>query len=206
MTWVLLVVLVVIVLFMAFNGRQPVPWIKQMRRIRAGVARKGEWMASDDVIEQVKTDYLAAVRFLHDHVLQARACRQAAQYLSGSYLKRHETIRANWRERQPVCLGVLRADHHLTVRHFSETGDTCLLVDQQTQRRMASYDAKTHTRITTQDLGDGVLVYRMVYDVAAGRWKIDEFIQELPTGWSKRRPSHRIRELSVMPPAIGRDH
>jgi hypothetical protein len=179
-----------------------------MRRIRAGVARKGEWMADDAVVQQVRNDYLQATRWIHDHMLAgwSHQWQVAPRYLSGKYLKRFQTILTQHRATQQQFVGVLRADHQIVIRHFSENGESCLVVDYQAQRRMATYDVHTGERVQTQDLGDGALVYRMIYDLDAGRWKIAEFVQELPAGWGKGQRSRRIRELAVLPTSIGRDN
>lgn len=180
-----------------------------MRRLQAGVGRKGEWMAPDEVVEGVRGDYLAAMRWLQEHGLapwQYR-WRVAPTYLSGPYLRRFQAILTQQdRKGAPAVAGVLRADHQLTVRHFSEDGETCLVVDQQTQRRMATYDRRTQDRVTTQDLGDGALVFRMRYDGVERRWKIDDFVQELPQGWGQHATTRRIRELPALPTVLGRDH
>ncbi len=180
-----------------------------MRRVQAGVARAAEWMAPDEVVKQVRQDYLAAARWLQDHMLsswQAQA-KDASMVFSGAYLKRFQAILTHYRAAGfPRGIGVLRADHEVTVRQFSEDGERCLVVDQQAQRRMATYDARRHERIATQDLGDCAVVFQMRYDPVMERWKIDEFIQELPLGWGRHRAARRIRELSRMPTEIGRDH
>jgi hypothetical protein len=55
-------------------------------------------------------------------------------------------------------------------------------------------------------MGDGAVVYAMQYDPADGCWKIDEFVQELPQGWGRGKHARRIRELTRIPAAIGRDN
>lgn len=42
-------------------GREPIPWTYRLRRIHAGVSHKAEWIAPDDVVRQVSSDYLSAV-------------------------------------------------------------------------------------------------------------------------------------------------
>jgi hypothetical protein len=209
MTWVLVLVIVAIVVVVIVNSPGQVPWGKKMRRVRAGVARRAEWMAPDDVVMQVRADYLAATQWLHDHMLSpwAHQWASAPMHLSGAFLKRYQTILMYHRSKgQPRFIGVLRADHDVTVRQFSPDGERCLVVDSQSQRRMASYDSRTHARVVTQDMGDGALVYQMVYDVKDRRWKIDEFVQELPVGWGKHGKLRRIREFTAMPLTVGRDN
>jgi len=48
---------------------------------------------------------------------------------------------------------------------------------------MATYDYWSKRRLHTQNLGDGVYVYLMIYDLAADRWKLAQLIQQLPAGW-----------------------
>lgn len=209
MTLLLLLVLSAVVVIMTINGRGQVPWSKNMRRVHAGVARRAEWMATDEVVQQVKADYLEAVRWMHDHMLTdiRHSYQAASMYMLGSYLQQFRArIAADITQRHVRFVGVLRADHHIIVRHFTENGESCLIIDQQTQRRMATYRASTHERLMTQDMGECALVYRMTYDLEAGRWKIADFVQELPVGWNKRRTAPRIREMSILPGIIGRDH
>ena len=107
----------------------------------------------------------------------------------------------------PMFVGVLRSDHRLEVRRFSEDGERCLLVDHQTQRRMATYHTRTGQRAVTQDLGDATVVYSMIYDPSDVRWKIDAFVQELPAGWERRRNAKSLVEVDELSPrdSSGRD-
>jgi len=208
MTWAILLALIAIAIIMAMHSRGQVPWLTKMRRVRAGVARKAEWMAPDDVVDKVRADYLTAMRWLGDNVLSSwqQQWMLAPYYMSGLYLKRFQTLVTQYRSgRMPRAIGVLRADHQVAIRSFSEDGEHCLVVDRQTLRRMATYDSRTHARIMTQDLGDGAVVYQMRYDAADGRWKLDEFVQELPAGWGTHGAGARIRELAALPTLIGRD-
>jgi hypothetical protein len=206
-TWALLIVIVAVVVIMSMSSRGQVPWGSKMRRIHAGVAHKAEWMAPDEVVSQVSSDYLVAVGWMHDTMLSPRIqqLKSATHHLSGTFLKQHQH-RLMQPVRFPPVIGVLRADHHLSVRRFSEDGETCLVVDHQTQRRMATYDARTHARILTQDLGMATLVYSMRFDVTEKRWKIDAFIQELPIGWRNQASSRFLREQAILPTTIGRDN
>jgi hypothetical protein len=209
MTWVLVLAIAAVVIIMVMNGRNGVPWSGRMRRVPAGVARTSEWMAPDEVVEQVRADYLTALRWMHDHMLSASHYQlaNAPTYLNGAYLKRYQAIVTQNRAiGAPRGVGILRADHQVFVRQFSEDGEHCLVIDQQEQRRMATYDPRSHERVHTQDLGDGAVVYSMHYDLIDRRWKIDEFVQELPPGWGGHIPSRRIRELATLPTSIGRDN
>jgi hypothetical protein len=179
-----------------------------MRRIRAGAARKAEWMAPDDVVQEVREHYLEAIHWLHDSATSTlgQQWSSAAYYLTGACLRRHQQILMNYRTGGlPNCYGVLRADHFVQVRQFSEDGERCLIIDRQTQRRMATYNSRTRARVMTQDLGSGAVVYVMVYTAKERRWKIDSLVQELPLGWGNHRAQPRIQEHATLPGAIGRD-
>jgi hypothetical protein len=181
-----------------------VPWERKMRRLQPGDT--AEWMAPDEVVEQVRSDYLRALEWLGESQLWARGqqIQMAGYYLMGEALKRYQVALLH----QPKVrfIGVLRADHEVEVRHFSETGDRCLLVDYQIGRRMATYNARTRERLMTQDLGSGAIVYQMAYDMRDRRWKLEQFVQELPTGWERRQPSRLIQEFTQVPLSIGRDN
>jgi hypothetical protein len=209
MPWALLLGLLAIAMIMAMHSRGQVPWLDKMRRVKSSGARKPEWMAPDDVVDKVRSDYLTATRWLSDNVLSSwqQQWMLAPYYMSGLYLKRFQTLVTQYRAgRMPRAVGVLRADHQVSVRAFTEDGERCVVVDRQSLRRMATYDSRTHERVMTQDLGDGVVVYQMRYDAADGRWKLDEFVQELPDGWGKPALRARIRELSPQLTPVGRDN
>ena len=99
----------------------------------------------------------------------------------------------------------MTARHHLQVRHFSADGCRCIVVDCQTERRLESRQLIDRGWTLAQDLGDGALVFQMCYDTSARRWKIEQFIQELPAGWLNRADVGRVRLLSQLPTTIGRD-
>jgi hypothetical protein len=206
MTFALVLGLIAIVMMMAFNHSDQIPWVKQMRRVREGVSERGEWMAPQEVVRLVRQHYVEAINWLHDSTFDswAQQWSDAPHHLSGTYLKRHQGVLLRFRDAKlPRIVGVLRCDHTVHVRHFNRHGEHCLVVDQQTGRRMATYNRDTHERLSTQDLGDGVVVYRMTYDARARRWKIESFVQELPAGWNSAR--RHIREFHSLPDSIGRD-
>jgi hypothetical protein len=147
-------------------------------------------MSPDPVINKVQTDYLNALAWMQESALWPDtqiAYREAAHFLTESFLRRfrqriHQSV-SNYR-------AVLRADHQLQARHFSPDGVRCLVIDQQTDRRMATYfDGR---RLHTQDLGSCAFVYEMVYDRRARRWKIATFIQQLPLGWGHPKLNQRM--------------
>lgn len=194
---------------MAMRSRGQVPWLDKMRRVKAGNADKHEWMAPDEVVDKVRSDYLTATRWLGDNVLSSwqQQWMLAPYYMSGLFLKRFQTLVTQYRAgRMPRAVGVLRADHAVTVRSFSEDGERCVVVDRQTLRRMATYESRTHARVMTQDLGDGVVVYQMRFDANDKRWKLDEFVQELPGMREKPRVRVEVLELAAAKVPVGRDN
>ena len=212
MVWAAVFVLVAVVIIMALGsaGSGQVPWIGKMRRVQAGNANGAEWMAPDEVVEQVRADYLAAIQWLQNSQLASWAHQWsgASLHLSGMLLKRHQQILMQYRSgSMPRFVGVLRADHRVEVRHFSDDGERCVVIDHQADRRMATYDPHTQERVMTQDLGAGAVVYQMRYDATDRRWKLEAFVQELPHGWGSGKAVRRLREFSAMPThTVGRDN
>ena len=208
MIWALLLVMLIGLVAMALDGKNRVPWSDKLRRIRAGVPNQAEWMAPDSVVDQVRHDYLAALDWLQDSALRpwSQQRQDAPQFLTEMFLKQHQaTLRHYESARIPRCVAVLRADHQVMARRFSEDGERCLIIDQQLQRRMATYDYDTRTRIHTQDLGVCAVVFQMVYDKKRQRWKIAGFVQRLPMGWGNPRVNRHIDLLADLPAALGRD-
>ncbi len=205
----LFIVFLLVIVLMSMYGKSRVPWAAQLRRLHAGVSEKAEWMAPDTVIQQVRSDYLLALDWLHDSALKNWTHRwtYAPLYLSGAYLKAHQL---NLQQQRQITgfrgEGVLRADHNVDIRYFSEDGERCLVVDSQTQRRMATYDPVTRARLHTQDLGDCAVVYRMNYDTRSQRWKIESFVQQLPSGWGNPKIARKIKVLGELTDLAGRDN
>ncbi len=207
---VLIVALVLlIVLIRRRSPYRPVQWSDSLRRLHAGVSQKAEWMASNDVLQAVEDDYLAAQQWMAESLLAGylRFLREAPTYLTGSYLaEQQKLIQLQLRKRGPRLTGIIRAHHCVRVRHFSDDGLSCYVVDHQTERRMATYDYWQRRRVHTQDLGEGAYVYHMVYDRVARRWKINEFVQQLPSGWGHLGTANTpIRLEESLPIASGRD-
>jgi hypothetical protein len=71
---------------------------------------------------------------------------------------------------------------------------------------MVTHDYRTHKRLAAQSLADTTVVYQMVYDHDANRWKIEAFIQELPIGWHNPNAAQHIQPRLVLPDLVGRDH
>lgn len=204
----LVLVILLVIAIMSIQGNGRVPWAGKLRRLHAGSAQRGEWMAPLPVVERVRSDYIEAINWLHNQPIQDLAQRQvmAPIYLEGPYLKRYQRILSlNQIAREPLVDYVLRATHAVQVRHFSEDGERCLVIDTQLQRRMATYDHASGERIHTQDLGESHSVYQMVYDRPAQRWKIESFVHELPSGWHLlNRSSHPF--WAVQPITRARDN
>ena len=109
---VLLLVIFLVDAIMSMRNEDRVPWSDQLRQIHAGVSHKAEWMAPDSVVNQVRADYLRALGWQHDSLLKSLShqWREAPQYLSGLYLKRHRAVLHHQRQSQnPLGVGVLRA-------------------------------------------------------------------------------------------------
>lgn len=208
MASLLFVALLFVIALMTMYGKSRVPWAAQLRRLHAGVSQKAEWMAPDAVLQQVRSDYLLALDWLHDSALKnwTHQWTYAPLYLSGVFLRQHQQLLQQQRQTSGFrCVGVLRADHYVEIRYFSEDGERCLVVDSQSQRRMATYDPTTRARLHTQDLGDCAMVYQMNYDTRSQRWKIDACVQQLPLGWGNPKVTRRITVLGKLTDSAGRD-
>ncbi len=201
----ILFVLCVVVILSRRRRVQP----ELLQRLYPGVAHKAEWMASDSVVRRVEADYLAAQQWRIETMLDndTSYLRGLPRYFSGEALIEQQRISLlQMRRRRPRLIGVLRAHHRVQVRRFSEDGLTCCVIDQQSERRMATYDYWTKRRLHTQDLGTGVFVYQMRRDSSVQRWKIDQLIQQLPLGWEAFPFMNSTIQLTDdLPLATGRD-
>ncbi|MCB9453643.1 MAG: hypothetical protein H6672_19605 [Anaerolineaceae bacterium] len=166
-------------------------------------------MPPDSVIEQVKTDYLLAVEWLQDSLLLAwpRPLAGAPFYMADKFLRHYQHVVTQYQVRRPYCyVGVLRCDHQVHVKAFSDDGKRCIVIDYQTQRRMATYNYPSRERLHTQHLTDGIMVYQMIYDDRGAHWKIAAFVQELPQGWENKRVLQEMQVIPDFPSTIGRDN
>lgn len=207
MHWALAAMILTVVLLMASNSARKLPWINKMRRLRTGSAST-DWMAPEHVVEEVQADYLAALDWLQNSQTLPfpQHWRQAADWLAGPFLRRYQQLLLRQRSDRSVPIyGVLRADHQLEVRGFSKDGRRCWLIDRQHDRRMATYDRRTHERLVTQDMGSGAMVIVMVYAPEDSRWKFEAQIQQLPQGWERRQHFAFVSEQEALPRSIGRD-
>jgi hypothetical protein len=209
MWWALAAVTIMVVILMMSNSARKLPWNNKMRRLRAGEPR-AEWMAPEHVVQQVQADYLAALQWMQESPSQpwAKQWSGASAVMVGPFLRRYQNLLLNQRgERSAPCYGILRADHRLDVRGFSQDGRRCWLIDQQMGRRIATYNAQTHQRGVTQDMGDGAVVVALFYDARDERWKLETLVQELPAGWgTSRKLLDVVPNSPVIPRRIGRDN
>lgn len=209
MTWMILFAFLIVVGAMSLSSQRQVPWASGLRRVNAGVARRAEWMAPRHIVHAVKVDYRRASRWLSDSALLPWADQWAAapDYLSGSFLKRHQEILKHHRTGYPPrYTGIFRCMRAIEVHQFSADGERCLIVDHQADQHMITYDYWTQTQLATQDLGSASLVYEMRYDRQDARWKIDRYVQQLPVGWQVGgASSRRLRLFSDLPATVGRD-
>ncbi len=206
MIWALAAIILAVIVLMASNPSK-VPWLNKMRRLQTGSAMI-DWMAPDGVVNKVKTDYLVAMEWMQSSPVMPfpHHWRSAPDYLSGAFLCRYQQVLIRQRsERDRLFYGVLRADHDVNIQGFSADGGRCWLIDHQSGRRIATYKCDTHERIMTQDMGDGAVVMQMRYDGEHHRWKIEALVQELPTGWDRRRKLSLSPEHTPLPRPLGRD-
>jgi hypothetical protein len=204
LTAALLVVLIGLLVMLALTGRGPVPWAQQMRRVPAGERGQAEWMAGAAVVARVQADYRDALGWLQDMAFATPNPHRASTYLCEAALTRYRDIAAQ-RDGDERFVGVLRAEHVLEVRRFSEDGVRCLVLDHQTNRQMATYDRITAARVGTQALDDVVRVVAMAYDRDTERWKIADDVQQLPVGWTDGA-MRRWYQTQVDPlTSVGRD-
>ncbi len=167
-----------------------------------------EWMAPGDVVEAVKQHYTESHLWLEaasQHIQSARWREAARRFLSGACLQHFATTLKSVRESDVQFIDILRGEHKLVVRYFSAGGDTCLLSDLQTDRRMAMYRFRGGERIGTQDLGSSTVVYMMRFFPADARWKIDACVQNLPYSATARGNSLPVFERTPLPYPAGRD-
>ncbi|KXK17894.1 MAG: hypothetical protein UZ15_CFX003002390 [Chloroflexi bacterium OLB15] len=206
---------------MAGISPEPLPWAKLMRRIPRPVQDDAErwlpgemeeatfeWMAPSDVVETVMRRYTEAHLWLEvasQHFQNTRWREAARHFLSGSCLQQFTSALKSARESDVQIVDVLRGEHKLAVRYFSAGGDTCLLSDTQSDRRMAIYRLHGGERIGTQDLGSSTVVYLMRFSTADARWKIDACVQDLPHAEFRRGNSLRVFERTPLPFPAGRD-
>jgi hypothetical protein len=137
------------------------------------------WSAPSEVTNALLRNYRetlgwaeSAGRFSGVHGWQ----RDAERFMTRPFLARfHDEAENNTFPRLGVAI---RTEHHPFVFGFSEPGTCGLLVDIQRNRRAALYDPATQSRIATEDLGNAMLVYMMLFSSHDQRWKLHHRIQE----------------------------
>lgn len=197
---ILLLVVLAAVIYLTSQSAL-VPWAQTMKRLNPGVANRAEWMAPNPVVQRVKQDYLA----FYDYATQTLPegwvpyLRDLNRFLCGDMLReQRQNINARLQNDRGRVFDVLRANHRVEVRNFSADGLTCVLIDYQTERRLATYDYRSHSRIHTQDMGEVSYVFKMAF--REERWKIAEYIQTLPPG------SGQANWMEInLPHTVGRD-
>jgi hypothetical protein len=209
-----LVIIGIVILLIASTlvaQRRRVAWPGTLYRLHAGVIHRAEWIAPDEILRIVEEHYLAAQQWSAEALFVGyiKFLREAPRYFSGNYLKRQtkiadaqvKSLRSGVR-----FVGVLRAKHRIRVRHFSDDGLTCYVVDHQPVRLMVTYEYWQRRELHTQLLEPGAYVYLMRYDRGVKRWKIDDLVQQLPRGWEDKAMSTSMLPLDEsLPIASGRD-
>lgn len=168
-----------------------VPWKTEMRRVTRygmGGTRIVEWLPPEGVVTQARDHFLEAMRWSEEMPLMASTLQTASapRYLCGAMLRRVRGILARRTADAGVhsaMTEVLRAEHDAEPHYFTPHGERCLIIDRQINRRLAVYDLRRDRRVVTQDMGQGILVYRLMFDTQDSRWKLDSLTQELPAGW-----------------------
>jgi hypothetical protein len=200
----LIAVLVVVLVLLAIRSTSSVvPWMDVMTRRNPGVRDRAEWIAPTDVIEAVTEDYLAFYTYAAERLRQGWVAygRDLNEHLTGDLLtQQRESIALRLQSDRGRVVDVLRADHDVQVRNFSTDGMGCIVIDHQSDQRLATYDYWAGHRLHTQDMGMSIYVYEMAFDQRAEKWKIARFIQCLPPG--TRRPGTLVLNL---PQPAGRD-
>lgn len=152
--------------------------------MRVGRDPAFEWTASGPVVTQVEQHYRDALAALSDSALMpvSRSAGVMRQHMAEPlYTRQLRRLMGESAARSRRFVGVLHAQHDVRVRHFSDRGETCIVVDYQSRRRVITYDHATARRVHVQTLDDGVLVCQMVYDVRAGRWLLADVVQSVPS-------------------------
>ncbi len=233
MLWLLLLlVLIVGIVLLSLNKQQQVVWLERMRQLNPGTP-EAEWMAPDYVRQQVRNDYLMAMRWMREAAAQDTPPPTPHTASLVVFASTNRTSRFGRRTRiQPLpttpdptpdpAASHLTGPSLLRYRHFAArhavpiTYPGVLQADHRVEvRHFAPHGEECYlidhqtarvmvSGLHRQALDDSSLVYRMRYDRSARRWKIEAYVQELPPRWD----AHRIGLLSapVNGRTIGRDH
>lgn len=200
---VILILVVLGVMIYLTSQSALVPWVNHMKRLNAGAVNRAEWIAPNPIIENVKRDYLSFYDYATQTLPQGWLAymRDLNQYMTDDLLReQRHSLSIRLQNDRGRIFDILRANHHIEVRNFSSDGLTCILIDSQTECRLATYDYWNGNRLHTQDVGDAAYVFKMTYDTREERWKMAQYIQTLPPGnWQSSL-------MEINPPhAVGRD-
>lgn len=204
MTWAFLLIVLVVAGIMSLSGARRVEWANKLRRRSHEPDIEPEWIAPDQIIQRICDDYLVASEWLNGSALEpwSKQWALASVFLAGIQLQRHQKILTRLRTgRISRFVGIMACTHELDVRYFSEDGERCLVIDRQYHRRITTYDVQKYVALQTQDMQSGMVVYQMVYDSAAQRWKIEAYIQELPLNVPPAGTNDKVRFTNTLPVA-----
>lgn len=208
MLWAILAILAVVLVMIWLLAPRVVPWADQMTRLNPGTGTRAEWMAPPQVVDDVVWSYREGQEWLTTCAAHwGRFAQGLERYTTGHYFRQQARALASLVEGKPRLAVSLTASHVYQVRYFSSDGLQCLLIDAQTSRLVTTNSYWTGLPIHAQRLEDAALVYRMAYDQAEKRWKIERLVQQLPLGTPLGRPSQtaRVRVAAGLPVTVGRD-
>ncbi len=192
----LLAILIILLIGTWATRPRAVGWSHALVRRHPGVRGQAEWMAPPAVVRQVQRDYLAAWIWSAETAIDwARRAADMPLVLTGPYLRTEmHRLTALSQDRSPRLAGHIQAQHHPTVRAFSNDGLRCLVIDHQTRRHALLCDYWTGRLALSERLEDQAFVYLMAYDRSDCRWKIEKLVQELPLGWGSGRERVVLQE------------
>lgn len=210
MVWLIVffIIIGIIIGLNFFSRSDVVPWLDKMRRVKIGEGRP-EWLVPESVMHTVIQHYQEYIEFAQQNLLKGWVgyTRALTTYMHGEMLTAQlKILDARLHQDDLRLIDILRASHRVHVRNFNNDGLTCLLVDYQTERRLATYHYWTQRRVHTQHLEDAILIYQMQFDSANERWKLANFIQELPPHHYQQTVEGSLDTLeNNLPPFLGRD-
>jgi hypothetical protein len=203
------ILIFMLVIFLMFSDQKEVSWADKLQRLSSGTTY-AEWTAPEYVLQQVRNDYLMAVRWQRESVFQTVDVQlhSASNYFTGEHLQQYQQILGYHRRKHPMrFIEILQAQHTVQVRNFTNKGESCLLVDRQTERMIITYNDLQNTRPMQQALPDAMVVYQMKYERSQRRWKIERYIQEIPGAlWPPSGKSQKVKVETALPHFSGRDN
>ncbi|NJL92266.1 MAG: hypothetical protein HC915_00350 [Anaerolineae bacterium] len=161
-------------------------WMRwQAQRVSCRPQLAPAWSAPPEVVEAVARDYLAFYRYASQRLPNGWLpyLRDLHLHLCDEMLRNQRNqLDERLRHDRGRVVDILRAHHRVEVRHFGADRHSCIVIDYQTDRRLATYDYWSGARLHTQDIGNAGLVFAMRYDDHSATWKIARYIQTLPQG------------------------